>query len=221
MRVLPGAAGTTDEGAGRGFHRVARATLRVLHALRWRCRATGLEHVPPTGGAVITWNHHGHLDMIPVAAAIYQHRGRPVRFLAHADLFDRPLVGAVLRIVDALPTDGGSQLAVDALRSGQLVLVAPEGRISPSGELGSFRTGAARMAREAGVPLVPAATWGTQRVSTTGHRDPRAAWRLTAEVAFGPALLVRPDDDPAAVTEALRGVTGELLREVRSRHGGV
>lgn len=220
MRVPLGTAGTTGGGVGPGFHRVARATLGAIRALRWRCRTTGLKHVPPTGGAVVTWNHHGHLDFIPVAAAIYRHRGRPVRFLAHADLFDRPLVGSVLRLVDALPADGGSDSAVRVLRGGQLVLIAPEGRISPSGELGAFRTGAARMAREAGVPLVPAATWGTREVSTTGHRNLRAAWRLEAEVAFGPALLVRRDDDPVAVTDALRQVTGELLREVRVRHGG-
>lgn len=205
-----------------GFERAARGALAAMRLLRWRCHATGAGHVPPAGGAVITWNHHGHLDGIPIALAVHRHRGRELRVVVHRDLLTRPLLGPLLRAVGALPARVGGlrtrqHPAGEALRRGELVMIAPEGHISTSPGLGEFRTGAARLAAGAGVPLVPAATWGTGDVSTTGHRSLRAAWRVSVEVAFGRPIPVTADADPAAVTRRLRAVTGLLLAEVLER----
>lgn len=205
-----------------GYGWAARGALAVMRLLRWRCHVTGAGHVPPAGGAIITWNHHGHLDGIPVALAVHRHRGRQVRVVVHRDLLTRPLLGPLLRTVGALPAGLGrlpsrQHPAGEALRHGELVMIAPEGHISTSPGLGEFRTGAARLAAGAGVPLVPAATWGTRDVSTTGHRSLWAAWRVSVEVAFARPIPVSRDADPTAVTRRLRAVTGALLAEVLER----
>ena len=168
-----------------GYRVVAALVLLGERLLRWRIDAEGLEHVPD-GGAVMTWNHTGHLDVVVTAVPLHRWTGRWPRFLALRDLWDRPVLGNVLRLVDCIPVErssaaGGEALthAVDALEDGDLVMVAPEGTISRSFELLPFHTGAARMAQQAGVPLVPTASWGSHRVATTGRSISwRSIWRL-------------------------------------------
>jgi 1-acyl-sn-glycerol-3-phosphate acyltransferase len=209
------------------FRIVAWLVILLVHVARWRPRTTGLEHVPATGGAVITWNHHGHVDFVLTAWDVYRRLGRPVRYLAMRELWDSHTLGWVPRFADAIPvsrtSDGDRDRAladaVAALRDGHLVMVAPEGGISESLELGAFRTGAARMAQLAGVPLVPSASWGSHRLSTTGHPfSLRRAFGVPVEVAFGAPLDVPPDEDATVVTAALRARTADLLEEVRDRY---
>lgn len=208
-----------------GYRVVAALVLLGERLLRWRIDAEGLEHVPD-GGAVMTWNHTGHLDVVVTAVPLHRWTGRWPRFLALRDLWDRPVLGNVLRLVDCIPVErssaaGGEALthAVDALEDGDLVMVAPEGTISRSFELLPFHTGAARMAQQAGVPLVPTASWGSHRVATTGRSISwRSIWRLPVTVRVGDPIHVGPDDDPAAATDVLRRRTQELLDEARAAH---
>ena len=93
------------------------------------------------------------------------------------------------------------------------MLVLPEQTISPAFELLPFKSGAARMAGLAGVPLVPAASWGTHRFHTV-RRRPRPRWRLPVDVAYGEPLLPTPDDDP-------REVTAHLRQRVSTLHEGL
>ncbi len=210
-----------------GYRVVAAVVLACRRLLRWRIDVQGHERLPE-GGAVVTWNHVGHLDVVVTAIPLYERSPRWIRFLALRDLWARPLLGRVLRLVGCIPVDRDSDSgraaaladAVAALRAGDLVMVAPEGRISDSRELLPFRAGAARMARAAGVPLVPTASWGSHRVSTTGRRPSLAsAWRLPVTVRVGEPLHVAPDDDPVAATEELRRRTQQLLEEARRDHG--
>src|SRR5690606_39372506 len=71
--------------------------------------------------------------------------------------------------VDRNQGDAAYAHALNSLRSGEIVGVFPEATISQSFTLKSFKSGAARMAQEAGVPLIPMAVWGTQRLWTKGH----------------------------------------------------
>lgn len=209
------------------FRVVAWVVIALVRLARWRPRTTGLAHVPRHGGAVITWNHHGHVDFVLTVWEIYRRLGRPVRYLAMRELWDSPTLGWVPRFADAIPVSRASgddrdralADAVQALRDGHLVMVAPEGGIHPSFELGPFRTGAARMAQLAGVPLVPSASWGSHRLSTTGHPfSLRRAFGLPVEIAFGPPLHPGPDDDPAEVSTRLHDRTADLLDDVRARY---
>lgn len=93
-----------------------------------------------------------------------------------------------------------------------MVLVLPEETISQSFDLLQFKSGAVRMARSAGVPLIPAVSWGSHRFFTTGHR-PRWRWRLPVTVRFGAPLVVGPDDDVEVITKELRTRMQTMLGE--------
>ncbi len=86
----------------------------------------------------------------------------------------------------------------------------PEATISPAYELLPFKTGAARMAARAGVPLVPVATWGSHRFHSV-RRRPTWSWRLPVTIRYGQPLHPTPDDDPVEVTERARDAVAALV----------
>ncbi len=204
------------------FRILAWLAIACLRLIRWRIRVRGLEHVPAVGGAVVTWNHTSHVDVVVTAYGIYRQLGRPVKVLAHANLWDSWRTRWIVRFAEAIPVERSTRrsrrasydTAVEALAGGRLVMVAPEGRISTSFEVQPMRTGAARMAQEAGVPIVPSASWGSHRLVTTGRSfSLRRAWAIPIEVGFGAPIEVGPDADVEAVTMVLRRRTTELLAE--------
>lgn len=209
------------------FRVIAWLVIAVVRLFRVRLRTSGIEHVPSRGGAVITWNHHSHVDFVVTVYDIYCRLGRPVRFVAKRELWDHRWLGWVPRFADAIPVsraddgdrDRALSSAVEALQAGHLVMVAPEGGITESLELGSFRTGAVRMAQLAGVPVVPSVSWGSQRVSTTGHPlQLRRVWRLPVEVDFGPPIQPVPGDEPVAITRQVRDRMADMLHDTQARY---
>lgn len=189
--------------------------------MRWRITVEGLHHVPRHGGAVLAFNHHSYFDFVMAAWAVVLDLRRPVRFLAKREVWQSP-ARILVDLAGAVPVDRGSTgsrqaayaSAVAALRSGELVAVAPEQTISASFRLLPFRTGAVRMAQQAGVPIVPAIGWGSQRFATKGHL-PRFAWRLPVTVRYGEPFVVGPDDDPVEATRELQQRMEALLDEVQ------
>ncbi len=190
--------------------------LGVMRLFRWRLDVRGMEHVPPRGGCLIAANHHSYWDFVAIARTPYLGLGRPVRILAKRSLFEVPVFGPLLARTGCIPVDrangggGAFRHAVEALRAGELVLVLPEATISESFDLLEFRSGAARMAAEADVPLVPAASWGTQRFFTSGH-GPHWTWRLPVTVRYGEPLHPGSDDHrPAVMAELRRRMQSQL-----------
>jgi 1-acyl-sn-glycerol-3-phosphate acyltransferase len=109
--------------------------------------------------------------------------------------------------------------AVAALRSGEIVGVFPEATISLSYELKDFKTGAVRMAREAGVPLLPCVIWGSQRVFTKGR--PKDLTRGTPiRIVVGEPFLPDPEQDPVVVTAELKRRMQLLLDEAQATYAG-
>lgn len=195
----------------------------AIRLMGWRVQVHGLERVPRRGGAILAFNHHSYLDFVMVGWPIVRALRRPVRFLAKREIWTSRKVGWVVRWARAIPVDRTSPSgraaafadAIEALRGGDLVVVAPEQTISPSFELLPLRTGAARMAQAAGVPIVPVAGWGTQRVLTKGGPK-RLLRRIPVLVRFGTPLDVAPVDDPVAATEELRRRMTALLHEAQA-----
>lgn len=168
---------------------------------------TGGEHVPRTGGVVLASNHVSYLDFIFCGYAT-QPSNRLVRFMAKKSTFDHPVSGPLMRSMHHIPVDraaGAASLdhAVDWLRKGEVVGVFPEATISQSYEVKDFKSGAVRMAAEAGVPLVPMITFGGQRLWTKGR--PREMTRGTLiALRVGEPMMVTRDDDPTTTTAELR-----------------
>lgn len=191
------------------YRPVIGAALAFFKALDLRIAVEGAEHVPASGGAVIASNHVGYLDFVFTGlAARHAGKDRLVRFLAKKEVFDSRLAGPLMRGMRHIAVDrdagaGSYRDAVAALRSGELIGMFPEATISRSFCLKEFKNGAARMAAEAGVPLVPSVVWGTQRILTKGR--PRNLQRhLPIRVHVGPALHPTMADDPTEVTAELK-----------------
>lgn len=180
----------------------------------------GAGHVPRRGPAVLALNHISYVDFIFGGFAA-QHSKRLVRFMAKRELFTHKAIGPLMRSLHHVEVDRGAGLrsyaeAIRYLRTGEVVGVFPEATISRAMELKVFKSGATRLAAEAGVPLVPAVLWGTQRIMTKDH--PRNFSRgHHVDITVGEPL--HPTGvEPAGETEQLRSVMRGLLDETIRRY---
>jgi 1-acyl-sn-glycerol-3-phosphate acyltransferase len=181
----------------------------------------GGEHLPRRGGAVLASNHVSYFDFIFCGYAARPSK-RLVRFMAKQSTFDHKVSGPVMRSMHHIPVDrsaGAHSLdhAVQWLRQGEVVGVFPEATISRSMELKSFKTGAVRMAAEAGVPVVPMITFGGQRLWTKGHKRQMERGALVA-LTVGEPMTVAADADPLVATEELRRRMQQLYTDTIDRY---
>ncbi|MEU8297962.1 lysophospholipid acyltransferase family protein [Micromonospora sp. NPDC048909] len=183
----------------------AKTMFRVLDL---KISIVGAHHVPRSGGAVLASNHVSYLDFIFCGLGALASR-RLVRFMAKQSVFAHKISGPLMRGMRHIPVDreagaGSYAAAVDALRRGEVVGVFPEATISRSFTVKDLKSGTTRMAREAGVPVLPVAIWGTQRLWTKGR--PRTLTRRHTPVTILIGEPMQPADwpDAAAMTLALR-----------------
>lgn len=194
----------------------------VFFGMGLKFRMRGEENVPHTGGAVLAINHTGYLDFTFAGLALRKHK-RLARFMAKKSVFEHGITGPLMRGMKHIPVDrraglGSLQAAVAALRAGEIVGVFPEATMSLSFELKEFKTGAARMAQEAGVPILPCTLWGSQRVWT--KHVPKRLGRngIPIFVTIGEPLYVGPDEDVVAATERLQEAMSALLEEQQANY---
>jgi 1-acyl-sn-glycerol-3-phosphate acyltransferase len=139
----------------------------LLRGAGVRSEVQGLERLP-AGNAVYVCNHQSNFDPVLIFASL----GKHLRFVAKRELFEIPFFGAALRATGMIPVDrGGSERdkealghAVEAVRSRVSILFFAEGTRDPEGLLRPFKKGAAVLAIQAQVPLVPLAVAGTKDV---------------------------------------------------------
>jgi 1-acyl-sn-glycerol-3-phosphate acyltransferase len=176
---------------------------------------SGTENIPKKGGGLIASNHIGYIDWIFNGLAA-EKQGRVVRFMAKKEAFEGP-VGAVMRSFHHIPVDRGDgegslRRAIDYCRAGELVGIYPEATISRSFEVKEFKTGAVRIAAEAGVPLIPMAIWGTQLFKTKDHPSDMWGRGKTVALSVGPPIEVG-GADPVVATGTLRAAIADLLEK--------
>jgi 1-acyl-sn-glycerol-3-phosphate acyltransferase len=193
------------------------AGLGLFGALRVRRVIRGAQNIPDVGGAVIAMTHFGYLEFALVEWATWSHNRRRIRFMAKKSVFEKPVVGSLMRSMRHIPVDmkAGADAyaaAVSALRAGELIGVFPEAGVSASFEIRDFKTGAVRLAAEAGVPVIPVAVWGGQRLMTKNRKIPlRQRFGIPVHFAFGEPITVTAQDDVAAATARLRQSMTQLL----------
>lgn len=165
-----------------------------------RLRVEGREHLPASGPFILICNHVDNWDTYVVGLFV---RGRVINFLARADGIESRWLGRYWRHLGAIPADReGLSEALRILKDGGAIGVFPEGVIAPA--LVPAIPGSALLALRSGVPVIPAAVWGTERIRPWSILNPP---RVT--VRYGP---------PRAVTR-VRGRTSQavadhLMREV-------
>ncbi|MFC0006866.1 lysophospholipid acyltransferase family protein [Micromonospora siamensis] len=179
---------------------VITAAKTMFRVLDLRLTVEGSHHVPRTGGAVMASNHVSYLDFIFCGYGAHESR-RLVRFMAKHEVFAHKVSGPLMRGMKHIPVNraagaGSYNTAVDALRRGEVVGVFPEATISRSFTVKELKSGTTRMAQEAGVPVLPVALWGTQRLWTKGR--PKTLTRRHTPIT----ILIGEPMDPAAYPDA-------------------
>ncbi|MEU9508268.1 lysophospholipid acyltransferase family protein [Micromonospora sp. NPDC048170] len=179
---------------------VIAAAKTMFRVLDLKITVEGAHHVPRTGGAVLASNHVSYLDFIFCGLGA-QPSKRLVRFMAKKSVFTHKVSGPLMRGMRHIPVDrragaGSYATAVSALKRGEVVGVFPEATISRSLTVKELKSGTTRMASEAGVPVLPVALWGTQRLWTKGR--PRTLTRRHTPIT----ILVGEPMDPADYPDA-------------------
>jgi 1-acyl-sn-glycerol-3-phosphate acyltransferase len=166
---------------------LVRIVMRPIFRVAFRLRATGLEHVPATGGCVVSSQHRSNFDAFLIGLPIE----RPLRFMAKAEIYAFPPMAWLARSVGAFKVERGMsdtaaiEMAIELAREGWALAIYPEGtRKRRNGEPARPRSGAARVALAARVPVIPVAISGVQSFRLLPPRLPR----FTATI--GPALAM-------------------------------
>lgn len=193
-----------------------------FRALDLRLTVEGGEHVPRTGGCVLVSTHVSYLDFLFVGLAA-QPSDRLVRFMAKKAVFDHRISGPLMRGMHHIPVDrkagaGAYGQALAALRSGEVIGVFPEATISQSFEVKGLKSGAARLALAAGVPIVPVTIWGTQRLWTKSHKRQLSRRHTPVTVAVGPPVPAAAGDDPLDVTRRVAEALEALLHHAQDSY---
>jgi 1-acyl-sn-glycerol-3-phosphate acyltransferase len=194
--------------------------------LIWRPKAEGLENVPTEGPAILASNHLSFSDSLFMPVLV----SRPVTFLAKAEYFTTPgvkgrLVRVFMKAVGQVPIDRADadaslaalQTGVRLLGAGAVLGIYPEGTRSPDGRLYRGKTGVARMALEAGVPVIPVAMIGTDIIQPTGRRLPKL--RPRPIVRFGAPLDFSRYAGMSGDRFVERSITDEIMYELMQLSG--
>jgi 1-acyl-sn-glycerol-3-phosphate acyltransferase len=180
----------------------------MFRVLDMRITVEGAENIPATGGAVLASNHVSYLDFIFCGLAAQKSK-RLVRFMAKQEIFANPIAGPLMRGMHHIPVDrdaglGSYKEALTALKNGEVIGVFPEATISRSFTLKETKSGAVRLASAAGVPLVPVAIWGSQRLWTKGRPRTLTKRHVPISILVGEPLHPQRRDDQAAVALEMR-----------------
>jgi 1-acyl-sn-glycerol-3-phosphate acyltransferase len=184
----------------------------------WRPEVTGAEHVPASGGAILASNHLSILDSVFLPFMLE----RPVTFTAKSEYFTsrQPamrLMGRYLRATGQIPVDRAGA------RAAQATLEAAR---SPDGRLYRARPGVGWLAMNSGLPVIPVAMMGTDKVLPPGRSVPRLGKvriRIGKPMTFGTAAETggRPDGGgrPEAPGKVRRAIADEVVRAIHELSG--
>jgi 1-acyl-sn-glycerol-3-phosphate acyltransferase len=215
------------------WYRAAVTVLRPSMALWFNWHAEGVEHVPPKGPLLVACNHISELD--PLCQGLFLVRaGRRPRFLAKSDLLENWLLRKVLLGARQIPVYRGTgdrgpvDASVKALGEGECVVIYPEATLTKNPDYSPMQAkrGIARIAFEAGLPVLPLAVWGSHKfMPRRGEKKDRTFGRPIMVKASPPIDLsefaARGHDDPEALRQATDRVMDELSRlvaDLRARY---
>ncbi|MBU1310627.1 MAG: MFS transporter [Gammaproteobacteria bacterium] len=193
-----------------------RFAIYLLSHTMYRVNSRGLEHIPPQGAAVLVANHVSYVDALLIAGAVR----RPVRFVMEKAIYDLPVANWLFKAARTIPicSKQKNEQVYEAafaaikreLEQGNLVCIFPEGRLTKTGDIDSFRPGIERILAETPVPVVPMALqglWGSF-FSHHGNGAFKFKGRLWSKINLHASEAL-----PATATAA------ELERQVRLLRG--
>ncbi|MCD6310507.1 MAG: 1-acyl-sn-glycerol-3-phosphate acyltransferase [Candidatus Eremiobacteraeota bacterium] len=149
---------------GPWFYRMAHIIVRLILFFRG-LKVEDLENLPPEGGVILACNHTSYLDPPVLGSAV----DRKVYFMAKSELFKIPVLGTIIRWLDAFPVIRGKpdrkaiRRAEELLASGEVIGIFPEGTRHTTGEIGEPEPGTALISLRTGKPVIPVAIKGTNK----------------------------------------------------------
>jgi len=206
-------------------YRLSRVLAGPFLHLMWRPEITGSQHIPASGGAILASNHLSIVDSIFLPLMV----DRPVTFAAKSEYFTgtRPIdrfAGAYLRATKQLSVDRAQaragqdmlEAALRLLREGALFGIYPEGTRSPDGRLYRGRTGIGWLAANSGLPVIPVAMSGTDRVLPPGQKVPKVA---KIRITVGEPLTFESYQDLPSPARQRRAITDEVMQRIQALSG--
>lgn len=206
-------------------YRISRVLAGPFLRTLWRPEIIGSEHIPASGGAILASNHLSIVDSIFLPLMV----NRPVTFAAKSEYFTgtRPidrLTSAYLRATKQLSVDRAEaragmamlEAALGLLREGELFGIYPEGTRSPDGRLYRGRPGIGWLALNSGLPVIPVAMSGTDRVLPPGHKVPRMA---KIKIRIGEPLTFESVRTLPSASRQRRAITDEVMNAIQALSG--
>jgi 1-acyl-sn-glycerol-3-phosphate acyltransferase len=208
-----------------------RACVAILYpfdGLMFRIRFRNLDRIPPTGGVIVAVNHISHVDTVLVARLVWQ-SGRIPRFMVKSGVFDKPVLGQIMRGAKQIPVSRGTtdaarslDAAAAALVGGEAVVIYPEGTITSDPEQWPMqaKSGMARLALLVpDAPVIPVGQWGAQQVRGNGP------WRLlrrrTAAASVGRPVDLAEFRNAEPTARTLYAVTDRIMNAIRDEVAAV
>ena len=200
-------AGMERTWAQRAVYSALHVVARVLGVLAYRIRCQGHEFEPQSGGVLVCPNHQSFLDPVLVGLTL----SRRLNFLARDTLFRVPILGPLIRFLDAIPIDlrgsglGGLKETLKRLKGGEMVLIFPEGTRTSDGEVQSLKPGFCSIARRSKVPLLPIGIDGAfQAWPRTAKLPTLGRIAIVVGEPISPELLATLTDEQLIAELALR-----------------
>lgn len=204
-----------DDASGRRWRafvlRTVSAGLRLTGA---KVRTFG---TPPPPGCVIGFHHNSPVDALAIGLQAWRVGHHPIA-MVHADIFRAPVIGHIVTRSGMVPVErvdredrrAAFEHSCEQARVGHTMFIAPESGISRSFTIQNLRHGATRLAKEAGVPLVPVVTVGTQRYGGSHGQPFRPRRGIPIDIWWGDPLEV---DDVETTTKRLQVTLESMLDE--------
>ena len=206
-------------------YQMSRALAGPVLRLLWRPEVIGTEYIPASGGAILASNHLSIVDSIFLPLMVQ----RPVTFAAKSEYFtgtrllDRA-AGAYMRATKQLSVNRAEaragqdmlEAALRLLQSGELFGIYPEGTRSPDGRLYRGRVGIGWLALNSGLPVLPVAMSGTDRVLPPGQKIPRVA---KIGITIGKPLTFEQYQDLPSPARQRRAITDDVMRSIQALSG--
>jgi 1-acyl-sn-glycerol-3-phosphate acyltransferase len=188
-----------------------------------------IRNVPSDSGLILAINHLSYVDPLPICLFTHQAGRYPV-FLAKSSLFEIKGLGAVMRGTGQLPVhrnqaDAALVLkdAEQGLRNGACVIFYPEATATRDPDLWPMvaKTGVARLALATGVPVIPVAQWGAQRILPYGSVRPHLLPRTTVQIVAGPPVDLSAFEGKPLTSPVLREATEVIMKEITGLLAGI
>ena len=179
--------------------------------------------LPQTGPYILTPNHYSDIDPVVTGYGVWR-LGRAPRFMAKASLFKIPVVGWLLHKSGQIPVERARtrakaetmNAANKIIELGGAVIVYPEGTLTREPGMWPMRgkTGAARLALQSGIPVIPVATWGAQAVVPRFQKKLKFCFRAPIKMIVGEPIDLSEFEGKYTSKRAIDGATTKIMGEI-------